>query len=98
MHSTVKIGSPVLRGLQLLFAVVVSSILGWFLHRLQQYGVFPGDNGRLVYAVAVGALSIVFSLAQMVPRSFTFTLWPADAVFSLLWLVAFALMTNVSTA
>lgn len=94
MIHTYKIASPLLRGLELVCAAIVLGILAHYTYLVDQA---DGDSdGRIIYSLVIGAISVFFSIILMYPAWWTFYACPLDFVLSICWYVAFGLMINVS--
>jgi membrane protein YdbS with pleckstrin-like domain len=70
-----RVVSVILRLGELFSAAVVVGILSYFIHRVQNVGP---QNGRIIYAEVVAALSMAVSLILIVPAMYTFAFWPLD--------------------
>ena len=74
-------------------SVIVLGILGrmfWRLHRLHRH-----YGRKLIYVISLATLSIPLALLLLLPFMFTFWAFPLDFAFFVMWMVAFALLTNV---
>jgi hypothetical protein len=89
-----KIVSVVLRFVEFSSAIIVTSILGRYLHFLDAANV--GAGSRIVYATVIGGLSIFFSLILILPFKYSFYAFPLDFALFICWMVAFGLLANVS--
>ena len=75
MRTSIKITSIILRCLELISAVVVAGIVGFFIHRVHEA---KGDQSdRVLYAEAVAAFGIFVSLIFLPPLSYTFSIFAA---------------------
>lgn len=95
MGTASKVVSVILRVSELICASIVTGILGHYLSILDDADI-PDDN-RIVYAVAIGGISIFFSLVLMPPLRYSFWAFPLDLALFICWMVAFGLLVNVST-
>jgi hypothetical protein len=93
MPTLSKILSAVLRFLELASATIVAGILGRFLH-FAHIGHGP-DSGRIIYAVIIASISIVFSIVLLPPTRYSFYAFPIDFILFSAWIVAFGLLANV---
>ncbi|RVX66735.1 hypothetical protein B0A52_08928 [Exophiala mesophila] len=94
MGTASKIISVILRVGELVCASIVTGILGYYLSILDDADV--PDDGRIVYAVAIGGISIFFSLVLMPPLRYSFWAFPLDLALFICWMVAFGLLCNRS--
>ncbi|KAI5245228.1 hypothetical protein E4T43_03370 [Aureobasidium subglaciale] len=90
-----KIASIVFRANELFSAAIVVGILGHFLNIIDDAN--GSANGKIVYAMVIASLALLFSIALMVPLWCTFRAFPLDFIMFLCWMVAFALLVNVVT-
>ncbi|THX99531.1 hypothetical protein D6D01_10436 [Aureobasidium pullulans] len=89
-----KIASIIIRANELLSAAIVVGILGHFLSIIDDAN--GSANGKIVYAVVIASLSLIFSIVLMVPLWFTFRVFPLDFVMFVCWMVAFGLLVNLT--
>ena len=94
MGSVSKGLSVFLRFFELASATIVVGLLGNYLH----YVASANDhaNSRIVYAVALGGISILASLLLFLPLKYSFWGFPLDFILFVMWMVAFGLLCNVS--
>ncbi|KAI9864643.1 MAG: hypothetical protein M1813_003132 [Trichoglossum hirsutum] len=90
-----KIVSVVLRFVEFSSAIIVTSILGRYLHFLDAANV--GAGSRIVYATVIGGLSIFFSLILILPFKYSFYAFPLDFALFICWMVAFGLLANLTS-
>ena len=94
MGTASKVISVIFRSGELICASIVTGILGYYLSILDDANA--SYNTRIVYAVAIGGISIFFSLALMPPMAYSFWAFPLDIALFICWMVAFGLLCNVS--
>lgn len=89
-----KVISVILRFIQFASAVIVVSVLGHFVHLIS---VDNGNtDGRIIYAMVVAGIGIIYSIVFFAPVEKLFLSFPADFVLFVMWLVAFCLLQDVS--
>lgn len=91
---THKFASVFLRFIQFVSAIVVVVILARFFYYLGDEHVHA--NGRLVYAMVVAGMSLLYSFFLCPPFTVLFHAFPFDFVLGLMWLIAFCLLITVS--
>lgn len=74
-------------------SVIVAGLLGRFVRHLHNIGF--GGGSKVIYALSLSGISIFFSLLLLMPFKFTFWSFPFDLAMFVMWIVAFALLTNV---
>ena len=84
----------ILRFGELASAAIVVGILGRYLSILADADVDAG--ARIIYSVVIGAITLFFSMVLFPPLKYSFYFFPLDIAFFICWLVAFALLCNVS--
>ncbi|KAI5197924.1 hypothetical protein AUEXF2481DRAFT_44470 [Aureobasidium subglaciale EXF-2481] len=89
-----KIASIVFRANELFSAAIVVGILGHFLSIVDDAN--GSANGKVVYAMVIASLALLFSIVLMVPLWCTFRAFPLDFIMFLCWMVAFALLVNLT--
>ena len=72
----------------------VAAIVGEYEHHLSL--AQAQVDSRLVYTLVVAGLSIAFAVILFLPFGYSFRGFPVDVVLFILWIVAFALLVNVS--
>ncbi|KAG6014280.1 hypothetical protein E4U43_006724 [Claviceps pusilla] len=77
-----------LRLAELAFAIIVMSISGDWLARNDW--AFK----RIIYTMTVSAVASLLAVLWLFPFSATFVHWPGDTFISILWWVAFGLLSN----
>jgi hypothetical protein len=75
-------------------SIIVCGIIGRFVRHLDVIGMNYGS--KIVYVLALSGLSIFFSLILMPPFRYQFWAFPLDFAFFIMWMVAFALLANLS--
>lgn len=88
-----RVLSTLSRFLALGSSIIVAGLLGRFVHHLRGSGSSGGS--RIIYALALSGISIFFALLLIVPLKFQFWAFPLDFIMFVMWIVAFALLTNV---
>ncbi|KAH6873879.1 hypothetical protein B0T10DRAFT_610857 [Thelonectria olida] len=96
-----KLVSVILRFLELSSAVIVLGLLSRFAYLISMREVHM--DGRLVYAMVVAGIGIVYSIFLCPPFDALFASFPLDFVLFIMWLVAYCLLqtktkTNTCTA
>ncbi|KAI9861108.1 MAG: hypothetical protein M1813_005537 [Trichoglossum hirsutum] len=86
--------SVVLRIGEIAFAAVVAGVVGEYLHQFDKAHAWP--QSRFIYTEVVAGLSILLALFWLIPFTDSVINWPGDLIFFILWIVAFALLINVS--
>ena len=94
MGEASKIVSVFLRVWEIICAGVVTGIVGFYLHYLDEAHV--GTSSRMTYALALGCLSIFFGLVLVAPFRYSFLAFPLDFAIFIMWMVAFGLLVGVS--
>lgn len=94
MGVAARVAQPALRVFQVICSAIVLGILGHFLHELQQAGV--SRDGRIIYGVVVGSISLAFALIFVLPMMYSFLAFPGDFILFVMWLVLFCLLISVS--
>jgi hypothetical protein len=90
-----KVVSVLLRFVEFASAVIVLAILARFCHLL---GVVDANtDGRLIYAMVVASIGIVYTIIFFAPVRMLFLAFPADFVLFIMWLVAYCLLQSVSS-
>jgi len=85
-----KLVSVILRFLELSSAVIVLGLLSRFAYLISVAQVHM--DGRLVYAMVVAVIGIVYSFFLCPPFDTLFASFPADFVLFVMWLVAYCLL------
>lgn len=88
-----KIVSVILRFLELSSAVIVLGLLSRFAYMISMAGV--NMDGRLVYAMVVAGIGIVYSIFLCPPFDALFASFPVDFILFIMWLVAYCLLQTV---
>jgi hypothetical protein len=88
-----KILSVLLRLGQFAFAVIVLGILSRFCYLISIVEVYA--DGRIVYAMVVSGIAIVYSIFFCIPVDALFCGFPFDIVLFIMWLIAFCLLVTV---
>jgi hypothetical protein len=96
MGTASKTLSVLFRVGELICAAIVVGILGEFLYYLNIANV--GANARLVYTEVIAGISIALSIILMPPFMYSFWAFPLDLILFMMWIVAFAILANVSTS
>jgi hypothetical protein len=91
---THNIISALLRCFEFACALIVVVILGRFFYYLGDSHVHA--NGRLVYTMVVGGISLLYSFCFCPPFNILFMAFPVDFVLSVMWLIAFCLIITLS--
>lgn len=88
-----KVASVFLRCGQFASAVIVLAILSRFSYLIS----IPqaGADGRIVYAMVVASISIVYSFFFCIPFKTLFLGFPVDFILFIMWLVAYCLLQTV---
>lgn len=91
--TTHKVGLVLLRFLEVACGAIILGILGAFCQRVRSDGAQV--DGRIIYAMCVGGISIAFALLSCALLRLRFMFFPFDFVLSIMWLVAFCLLITV---
>ncbi|KAH7137381.1 hypothetical protein B0J13DRAFT_639772 [Dactylonectria estremocensis] len=95
-HVAHKVVSVILRLTQFSSAVIVLGILSRFCYVISIAQAHA--DGRVIYAMVVAGISIVFTIPFCLPFDTLFLAFPFDLVLWVMWLVAFCLLeTRTST-
>src|SRR5579862_5666679 len=86
--------STLLRIGELGFAAVVAGINGSYIHTYSKAHAWP--KARFIYTEVVAGISIILALFWLLPFTASVINWPGDLILFILWIVAFALLVNVS--
>ena len=86
--------SVLLRIGELAFAAVVAGIVGEYLHVFDKADAWP--QSRFIYTEVIAGLSILLALFWLIPFTDSVINWPGDLILFILWIVAFALLVDVS--
>jgi uncharacterized membrane protein len=82
--------SFILRALEVIIALVLSTASGWFLHIRHVHSV--GPEGRLTFSLVIGIYSLVLSLIWLIPFTSTFLHYPLDFVTSFGYFTVFGIL------
>lgn len=93
MGTISRVLSTLARFLALASSVIVAGLLGRFVHHLRRFGYSGGS--KVIYVLSLSGISIFFALLFLVPLKFQFWAFPFDFAMFVMWIVAFALLTNV---
>jgi hypothetical protein len=88
-----KVASVILRFGEFCSAVIVLGILSRFCYLISIRQV--DADGRIIYAMVVAGISMVYSFFFCVPIKFLFLGFPFDFVLFVMWLVAYCLLQTV---
>ncbi|KAH6874011.1 hypothetical protein B0T10DRAFT_522081 [Thelonectria olida] len=88
--TTHKVLSVILRFLEFCCAVIVLGILSRFCYLISIRQV--DADGRIIYAMVVAGISMVYSFFFCLPVKFLFLGFPFDFVLFVMWLVAYCLL------
>lgn len=94
MGATSMVLSVILRIWELSCAVIVTGIVGQYLHYLDLANAQP--SARIVYTIVIAGISILVSIIFMPPLKYSFYGFIIDAILGVCWMVAFGLLVNVS--
>jgi len=81
---------------ELACGAIVLGIVGRLLDLVDEGASDP--NPRLIYAVVISSLTIIFSLFFILPMAYSFWSFPIDLFMWAAWLVVFILLETVSIA
>lgn len=81
------------RFMALTSSVIVAGLLGRFMRHLHNLGF--GGGSKVIYALTLAGISTFFALLLLAPLAFSFWAFPLDLAMFVMWIVAFALLTNV---
>jgi len=84
--------SVFLRFGQFVSAAVVLGLVAHFLHQRDKYGV--GPLGRSIYTIIIASLSVLLSLAWLIPTTHSMIGYVSDFVLSAAWFAAFGVLVN----
>ncbi|KAE8352793.1 membrane-associating domain-containing protein [Aspergillus coremiiformis] len=87
-----RLVSIVLRLVEIICAVIVAGIIGYYLVSLNDLEAWP--QARWIYTEVVAGVSILLGLIWLIPFSFSFFSWPFDVVISLAWFAAFGILVD----
>jgi len=77
---------------ELAFSATVAGLTGQYLHQHKSSSAW--SEKRFIYSEVVAAIGILFSLLFLLPFASSFLHWPADLLLFVMFIVAFALLTN----
>ncbi|EEU33767.1 uncharacterized protein NECHADRAFT_89158 [Fusarium vanettenii 77-13-4] len=86
-----KVASVILRFLELACGAIVLGLLGRFCYLVDEATNVSVD-GRIIYAMVVAGITIVYSILVFAPFDILFMSFPFDFVLFIMWLVAFCLL------
>ena len=86
--------SVLLRVGEIAFAAVVAGIVGEYLHAYDKANAWPPS--RFIYTEVIAGISMLLGLFWLFPFTASVINWPGDLIMFILWIVAFALLVNVS--
>ncbi|KAI9151395.1 hypothetical protein HJFPF1_08597 [Paramyrothecium foliicola] len=89
-----KVISAILRFGEFACALIVVIILARFFYYLGEEHVHADE--RLVYAMVVAGMGLIYSFFLCPPFTVLFRAFPADFILSIMWLIAFCLLITVS--
>jgi len=93
MGAASKVTSLIFRVGELICAAIVTGILGYYQHILDDANVYLP---RFVYSLAWGSISIFFSIVLMPPLTYSFLAFLLDFILFAGWMVAFGLLVNLT--
>ncbi|KNB06543.1 hypothetical protein FOXG_07233 [Fusarium oxysporum f. sp. lycopersici 4287] len=91
-----KVASVILRFLELACGAIVLGLLGHFCDLVNEASNISVD-GRIIYAMVVAGITIVYSIVFFAPFDILFMAFPFDFILFIMWLVAFCLLETVRT-
>lgn len=91
-----KVASVILRFLELACGAIVLGLLGRFCHLVDEASDVSVD-GRIIYAMVVAGITIVYSIVVFAPIDILFMAFPFDFILLIMWLIAFCLLETVRT-
>jgi hypothetical protein len=94
MGSASKVISGCLRVVEFGCACIITGILAKFFYFLNMGN--GGKDSRLLFALSMAIISIVFSIVLLPPLAFSFYAFPLDIALFICWIVCFALLEDVS--
>uniref|UniRef100_A0A0D2XTD1 MARVEL domain-containing protein n=1 Tax=Fusarium oxysporum (strain Fo5176) TaxID=660025 RepID=A0A0D2XTD1_FUSOF len=86
-----KVASVILRFLELACGAIVLGLLGHFCDLVNEASNISVD-GRIIYAMVVAGITIVYSIVFFAPFDILFMAFPFDFILFIMWLVAFCLL------
>ena len=75
-------------------AAIVVGIVGEYVNYIDAGHGY--DDPKIIYTLALGSLSILFSLLLTPPFMYAFWAFPLDLIFFFMWMVSFGLLEDVS--
>jgi hypothetical protein len=91
-----KVASVILRFLELACGAIVLGLLGRFCYLINETSNVSVD-GRIIYAMVVAGITIVYSIVVFAPIDILFMAFPFDFILFIMWLIAFCLLETVRT-
>lgn len=93
MPAVTRIVSSALRVAEIVFAIVVASLIGIQLHGSAK----RNDWGmkRFIYTEAIAAVSVILGLIWLLPFAGCIFGWPLDLILTAAWFAAFALLFDL---
>ncbi|KAK2687229.1 hypothetical protein QWA68_014255 [Fusarium oxysporum] len=86
-----KAASVILRFLELACGAIVLGLLGRFCYLINETSGVSVD-GRIIYAMVVAGMTIVYSIVVFAPIDVLFMAFPFDFILFIMWLIAFCLL------
>ncbi|KAH7211362.1 hypothetical protein DER44DRAFT_859542 [Fusarium oxysporum] len=86
-----KVASVILRFLELACGAIVLGLLGRFCYLINETSNVSVD-GRIIYAMVVAGMTIVYSIVVFAPIDVLFMAFPFDFILFIMWLIAFCLL------
>ncbi|KAK5658988.1 hypothetical protein OQA88_1074 [Cercophora sp. LCS_1] len=92
MGTAHKVVSACLRVFEFCCAVIILGVLGRFFHHLHQ--INGPTNSRLVFALSMAAISVLFAIILVPPLKYSFYCFPIDFAIFICWIVCFSLLED----
>lgn len=84
-----------LRIWELICAAIVTGIVGEYVHYTTD--AHAHNDSKIIYTLALGGISILFSLILLPPFKHAFWAFPFDLALFIMWMVSFGLLEGVSS-
>ncbi|KAL5316212.1 hypothetical protein ACEPPN_015257 [Leptodophora sp. 'Broadleaf-Isolate-01'] len=95
MGTPSKVVSACLRVLEFGIACVILGVVSRFIHVLNQGN--GSTDSRLVFAISMAAISILFACLLVPPVKYSFYCFPLDFALFICWITCFALLEDYSS-
>jgi hypothetical protein len=95
MGTASKAFNVCLRIWELICAAVVTGVVGEYVHYTTDGHAH--NNSKIIYTLALGGISILFSLILLPPYKHAFWAFPLDLALFIMWMTSFGLLLGVGS-